>query len=83
MLDRLSAPLIERRNMPYIYVLETEPGKPPRALVGEGELPNLRDPMAVFSPDMGCWTIDGIALPEELQEAITDHARSLGVPGFE
>jgi len=68
--------------MSYIYVLRTEEGKPPRALVGEGDEPQSGDPLAVFSYDSGCWMINGIPVPEELGDAITAHARSLGVEAF-
>jgi len=65
-----------------IYVLRTEEGKPPRALVGEWPEPRPSDALAVFSHDTGCWMINGIPVPDELGDAITAHARSLGVEAF-
>jgi hypothetical protein len=70
-----------------IYVLPSEPGMPPRALLlttDEDPKPGdvLEGVVAVFSSDMGCWTAEGDPLPSVLGEAVTAHAASLGVPGF-
>ena len=74
-----------------IYVLPTEEGMPPRAILtpvtGIGELNeeelSVVGQMAVWTADMGCWTVAGTPLPQALGEAISAHAASLGVPGFE
>jgi hypothetical protein len=67
-----------------IYVLPTEPGFPPRAIVGtmlmiDGEMEGLHGKVAIFSRDSGCWMFGGTPVDDELNEAITNHARSLGV----
>jgi hypothetical protein len=75
----------------YIYVLPTQEKMPPRALLydelpvtlmSEGEtILTAGVGMAVtWSNDMGVWVgSDGIPLPPEVGEVITEHARSLGV----
>lgn len=68
-----------------IYVLPSEEGLPPRALLMEGteqvwERETVDGVFAVWSRDLGCWTTGGVPLPEELGEVITEHAKSLGVP---
>lgn len=76
--------------MVTIYVLPTEEGYPPRAILGqaesEDEVPDVGDTMfgdvAVWTGDLGCWTMHGTPLPKDLSDTISDHARSLGVPGF-
>lgn len=81
-----------------IFVMPTEEGMPPRAILGNIEVPEGEEleqqestvmeaveagqHMAVFSNDVGCWTLNGSPLPPELSDAISDHARNLGVPGF-
>ena len=77
-----------------IYVLETEENLPPRAILGLVDPDSISEdieivtvgpmmgPLAVFTGDMGCWTVAGEALPPELSGAISAHAASLGVPGF-
>lgn len=64
-----------------IYVLPTEGGSPPRALIGEPmpEEGAVYATISTWSADMGAWTIDDIPVPEDLNEAITEHAKSLGV----
>jgi len=73
-----------------IYVLPTEEGMPPRALLSEIDPehpPTVGDMVpsviAVFSNDVGRWTLGGLPLPDEVNQAITEHAANLGVPGFE
>jgi hypothetical protein len=67
-----------------IYVLPSEPGVPPRALLIEGQIdPDAAGPVrgaqAMWSRDLGCWTTGGLPMSPELSEAITEHAKSLGV----
>lgn len=77
-----------------IYVLPSEPLKPPRALLfktpaGEEE-PELGPPtgefegaMVMWSRDVGSWlTEEGVPVPTGVAEAITEHARNLGVESF-
>jgi len=77
-----------------IFVLETEEQMPARALLGmadveEGDEADLRpsdvemDTMAVWSADVGAWTVAGVPVDSQLNEMISAHAASLGVPGFE
>ena len=84
---------MEAMQFNMIYVLPTEDGLPPRALLGYVDLEgaDYRVPtpqelemaeMAVFSMDAGCWTLAGTPLPQELSEIISGHASKLGVPGF-
>lgn len=69
-----------------IYVLPTEEGKPPRAVLFEGEIGEIGDEikgaMATWSNDNGAWMLGDIPAPPELGEAITNHARNLGVEAF-
>lgn len=65
-----------------IYVLPTEEGMPPRAVIGEDMGDTISGSVAVWTADMGTWTMGGIPLPQELAEAISAHAGSLGVEGF-
>jgi hypothetical protein len=78
-----------------IYVMPTETGLPPRALLGmvergedeEGpitpeEMAESAEAMAIWTGDQGCWTLHGEPLEPEFSEAISAHAHSLGVPGF-
>jgi hypothetical protein len=62
-----------------IYVLPTEEGLPPRAVIGEQASGGIRGPLATWSRDSGAWEVGGVPVPDELGEAITDHAKSLGV----
>lgn len=62
-----------------IYVLPTEQGMPPRAVVGVSDGRAIMGSMAVWTADVGMWTLNGDPLPEELSDAITEHAKSLGV----
>lgn len=57
-----------------IYILPTEEGLPPRALL----IPIIGDVIAVQYLD-GNWTIENEPVPADLDEAITQHALSLGV----
>jgi len=82
-----------------IFVLPTEDGMPPRAVLGQVEVEDdteyepeevstiealeRGETMATFSNDAGCWVLGGAPLPEDLSKAISDHAASLGVPGFD
>jgi hypothetical protein len=66
-----------------IYVLPTEPGLPPRALIGTIENDEMAEGMmAVWSSDTGQWQIAGLPVNDDLNQAITAHACDLGVPGF-
>jgi hypothetical protein len=38
--------------------------------------------LATWTADMGVWTVSGTPVPQDLSEAISAHAASLGVPGF-
>jgi hypothetical protein len=66
-----------------IYVLPSEPGVPPRAMVGQitpaEEGFTVIGELATWSRDMGMWLIEERPVPPELGEAITAHAKSLGV----
>lgn len=62
-----------------IYVLPTEPGLPPRAVIGQPVEGTIQGAVAVWSGDVGSWTLHGELLPSELSDAITEHAKSLGV----
>lgn len=72
-----------------IYVLPTEEGQPPRAIVADADdLQRAQEPdepvevsgcLAVWSRDAGCWMNEGMPLPPELGDAITAHAKDLGV----
>ncbi len=72
-------------DMVSIYVLPTEEGKPPRALIGQVvEADGLGEVMvgsnvATWSRDSGTWMMGAEPVPTELGDAITDHAKSLGV----
>lgn len=70
----------EQMTETTIYVLPSAPGMPPRAMVGQG----IGDvaivgAMATWSTDMGAWMIEGMPVPQELGDAITEHAKSLGI----
>jgi hypothetical protein len=68
-----------------IYVLPTITHMPPRAVVYVA--PHGVDPtkdavvgnLAMWSADLGTWAVDGMPVPPDLAEAITGHARDLGV----
>jgi len=67
------------------FVMPTEEGLPPRALVGEifalpGAIAIENATMAVWTADVGAWCVEGVPVPEELGEHITERARELGVP---
>lgn len=67
-----------------IYVLPSEPNMPPRAAIIEAaplddDAMVVSETVATWSADMGAWIVDGVPLPQELCEAITEHAKSLGV----
>jgi hypothetical protein len=68
------------------YVLPTEEGMPPRAVLGkittdaEGRPVEGEGALVTWSRDQGAWVAEnGTALPPELGEAITAHAKELGV----
>lgn len=65
--------------MVSIYVLPTEAGLPPRAIVGAASNDTIEGVVVTWSADLGAWTLEGLPIPNELGEAITDHAKSLGV----
>lgn len=67
-----------------IFVLPSSPNSPPRAILAEVEEGHEEDEefdgvMAIWSRDFGCWCVGGVPLQPELSEAITAHAKSLGV----
>lgn len=69
--------------MTGIYVLPTEEGLPPRAILTDDTDVQLGDriegTLVVWSRDSGVWELNGVPLPSELGGAITAHAVSLGV----
>lgn len=72
-----------------VFVMPTEAGKPPRALLIPADEAHpleqgatISGVLSTWSVDMGCWTVGGAPVPSELGDAITAHARNLGVPGF-
>lgn len=73
-----------------IYILPSEPNLPPRAVLfeeteDEVELPDggkatvAKGVQVTWSYDMGTWGSAGVPLPSDMADAITAHARSLGV----
>lgn len=58
-----------------IYVMPTEEGLPPRAML----LPLLGGVPVAVVYDEDEWKIEGEPVDEELNEVITEHAKSLGV----
>lgn len=74
-----------------IYVLPTEEGKPPRAILMSLDMQqpeSENDPVMIqltekhvqWSFDTGAWMDDGgIPAPQEISDAITEHAKNLGV----
>jgi hypothetical protein len=62
-----------------IFVLPTEFEQPPRAVLGVGG--SMVGPLVVWSE--GAWMMGGERLPDDLGFAISKHAASLGVEGFE
>jgi hypothetical protein len=67
----------------YIYVLPTVPNNPPRAALMPRE-PVPGEPaegtIVTWSSDLGAWMQDnGLPVPNSLGEAITAHAKNLGV----
>lgn len=59
-----------------IFVLPTRPNMPPQAQLKT----KFGDTIATWSNDEGTWTVEGGSqVTDELAEAITAHARSLGV----
>lgn len=73
--------------MPNIYVLPTEENLPPRAVLFEGPMMMMASDegtaiagtLAMWSADIGTWVVNDIPLPQELADAITAHAKDLGV----
>jgi hypothetical protein len=65
-----------------IFVLPTEVGYPPRAVLGEPVLDGdvIVGAVAMWTADLGCWTLNGVPLPPDVSDTITEHAKSLGVP---
>jgi len=68
-----------------IYVLPTEEDRPPRAVLHTGPVDDEAEGVVTrvvvtWSRDMGTWlSPDGLPVPSELAEAITTHAKNLGV----
>lgn len=83
---------MNEQEMMSIYVLPTEPFKPPRALIFKTteEEPQMGPPVGEFegailtwSQDVGTWiTEDGVPIPTDFADTITEHAKSLGVEAF-
>jgi hypothetical protein len=76
---------MSNEELVHIYVLPTEEGLPPRALVwpesmqtDPGKIP-LDASVLVWTADVGGWTMQGTPVPSELGDAITQHAKDLGV----
>lgn len=77
----------EETTVTSVYVLPTEAGQPPRALLMEGDQQQRIDEtgvagpgtLAVWSADTGSWCVAGNPLAQEFSEVITNHAKSLGV----
>lgn len=67
--------------MADIYVLPTEKNAPVTALVGTVAGGAMFGTLAFWSSDSGTWlwTTNGQPVERELAEAITAHAKSLGV----
>ena len=72
------------RIIASIYVLPTEEGRPPRAVVGEQAIDGFvgLPVQYVHDDDRWIWEANGQPVPDDLGEAITSHARWLGVPTF-
>lgn len=76
-------------QMISIYVMPTEEGKPPRAILYSMPVETIEDAralstvegaLATWSRDMGVWQMpDGTIVPEDIGNAITEHAKNLGV----
>src|SRR3954464_5352813 len=75
-----------------IYVLPTEEGLPPRAMVGQPVAGIVEGPdgepavaegiageLCVWSADMGAWMANGVPVPTVLGDALTQRAKELGV----
>ena len=63
-----------------IYVLPTEEGLPPRAALLKEVAPGMTSVVAVFAYTDDAWRDhEGEEVAEELADAITEHAESLGV----
>lgn len=66
-----------------IFVLPTEEGQPPRAILANGEIVRramLTGSIVTWSRDLGAWvSTEGMPLPPDLGDDITEHAKSLGV----
>lgn len=73
-----------------IYVLPTQEGMPPRARLMAGVVMSeesddkvlvaaVDQHEAIWSRDMGTWTVDGIPVQQDLADDITAHAKDLGV----
>lgn len=72
-----------------IYVLPSEQNQPPRAMLIKGEVPQvepgdeIQGVLVTWQSDSGVWTYEGgMPLDAELGAAVTEHAKSLGVPGW-
>lgn len=79
-----------------IYVLPTEEGLPPRAMVGQpvkglmqnedGELAiaeGIAGELCTWSTDTGAWMANGVPVPTVLGDALTQRAKELGVESFQ
>jgi len=80
----MSDPVDPEVRMISIYVLPSEPGMPPQAVIGEVEEgdeddASIHGALAIWSRDLGAWTLGGIPVPTDLGDSITEHAKSLGV----
>jgi len=77
-----------------IYVLPSVKNSPPRAILMDadtapdpviepGETVQMRGMLVTWQADTGQWVDQsGLGIPPQLSEAITEHAKSLGVPGW-
>lgn len=70
----------EEASVVSIFVLPSVPYTPPRACVGR-HIPGvgLVGPVAIWSHDIGTWVMEGVPVEPDLAEAITEHAKDLGV----
>jgi len=74
----------------HIFVHQTEPDCPARAqvmtchqaqeaLFGSGAPEDLPGDLAIWSPALGQWTMNGAYVGDGLNGPITEHAKNLGV----
>lgn len=72
-----------------VYVLPSQSGQPPRALLMNGDMEpepgdTVQGVLVTWQADSGSWMFpDGMPVPPDLASEITEHAKSLGVPGWD